>query len=151
MPQFFDPMANMNGGGMPIDAMMAAGVAPERIAAIQRQLQIANAMRHGQGPQMRNAGRVNVAANPLEFIGDIGQKYRASQRLKELRDQEQAQMDVMKEGREKYGRAYMDMMQPRQQVPQINPQLQMQSQGRPVPGIDPRVSVIPEMLRRRMR
>lgn len=112
-PEMFNPNPQPQqgmGGGYPVEAMMAGGIAPEQMALLARQMEIAEALRNKQAPQGRQAGRIYTAANPLEMIADLGQKYRQARRIQELRQQEQAQLAALKGGREKFAEAYTNAL-----------------------------------------
>lgn len=53
-----------------LDSLMQTGVSEEELQQLMQQMSVANALRGNvQQPEMRGNGRVQTAANPLEFIG----------------------------------------------------------------------------------
>lgn len=58
-----------------VQQLVAAGMVPEEIEALQKQLAQAQMLQGTQMPGMRGNGRVMTAANPLEFVGAGLQQY----------------------------------------------------------------------------
>ena len=77
-----------------IEALIALGVLPEEQAEVIRQQKLAESIRTQSGPQGRQAGGQFVAAHPLEFMGDMAQKYMAGQQEKEL---QKKQADILRQ------------------------------------------------------
>jgi hypothetical protein len=76
------------------------GILPEKLGALDQQ--IAEAMFLRDRPwqaQGRDTGRVYVAANPMEHIGEFMQKARSKTELKKLRDLQEAGLKTMGEAR----------------------------------------------------
>ncbi len=78
-----------------IAQLIQLGVIPEEQAALLKQQQQAQMLQQRPGPEMRGNGRVQTAANPLEFIGAGLQQYagmrkekQATGKLDELRKQQ---------------------------------------------------------------
>ncbi len=65
-----------------IQMFMDMGVSQDKIAALQKQMDTAQAVRGQAGPEGRAYGGVYTAANPLEHIGDFMQKYQANKQMK---------------------------------------------------------------------
>lgn len=75
--------------------LIQLGVIPEEQAQLLKQQQQAQMLQQRPGPEMRSNGRVQTAANPLEFIGAGLQQYagirkekQALEKLDELRKQQ---------------------------------------------------------------
>ena len=89
--------------------LIQLGVIPEEQAQLMKQAQQAQMLQQRPGPQMRGeGGRVQTAANPLEFIGAGLQQYagmrnekKAMSKLDELRKQQL-------QGRQLYADKMMD-------------------------------------------
>jgi hypothetical protein len=59
------------------------------LGALDKQMAQADALRSLEGgPEMRSAGRVSVAANPLEFVGKGMQQWEGRKRAKALEPQQ---------------------------------------------------------------
>lgn len=70
----------MDQNQMMLEYLMSMGALQPEQDDIARQRQMADQLRQGaQTPQMRQSGRVNVAANPLEFLASVGSGYGAQQ------------------------------------------------------------------------
>lgn len=70
-----------------IAALSNLGVAQEQIDMLKGENQDLGVIRQGPGPQMRGNGRIMQAANPLEHIGSMAQKYRAGKQMQGNRGQ----------------------------------------------------------------
>jgi len=82
------PQAPQAGQPNDYDAFLAAisarGTYDEQMAEIERKQKLADALRYQEGPEGRQAGRVFVAANPLEHLGRGIQMYKAGKQSEEL-------------------------------------------------------------------
>jgi len=74
-----------------LQKLVELGVIDDKMAENARQMQLAEQLRYRAGPEGRQAGRVYVAANPLEHIGRGMEQYQAIKRQKEL-DQQRGEM-----------------------------------------------------------
>lgn len=97
-----------------LQKLVQLGVIDENMAENQRQMKLAEQLRYQAAPEGRQAGRVYVAANPLEHIGKGLEQYQAIQRQKEL-DKQRAEM----QGKQTAGRqTYWDLLRGQRQKPQ---------------------------------
>ena len=108
-----------------LQQLIELGVIPDEQGYLAEQMQQANAVRNMAGPEMRGNGRVQVAANPLEFLGQGIQKYQAGNDLKEIGQKRRTLLDKQVAGR----KALLDAIRGKQ----------MGFQGSMIndPGIDP--------------
>lgn len=67
-----------------LQALMELGVLPAELQENQRRRILAEERRYGKGSEGRTAGRVFVAANPLEHVRDAIQRYKAGKEMKGL-------------------------------------------------------------------
>lgn len=80
---------------------------------IAMQLKRAEALRQDNIPQMRNAGRVQVAPHPLELLGGLAKEYSAQN----LQDKAQAsQKDIRMKQQEQFAMLLRQLAQPQQQT-----------------------------------
>ena len=115
------PMGAMSGGMAPPQAQASTGqLNPQDAAAMgallgtygdqlelgsmQQQLAEANALRDTLAPEGRNAGRVYVAANPLEHLATGVKRYQGSKEGARLKPLIEGQQDVVSGRVEDYGR-----------------------------------------------
>lgn len=105
-----------------IEKLVAAGMVPEEIDALQKQLTQAQMLQGTQMPEMRGNGRVQTAANPLEFIGAGLQQYAGKRRG----DAAQAQIDALRkqqlQARQLFANRTLDTPFRRASQPFIQPQ-----------------------------
>jgi hypothetical protein len=98
MPPLSDETLNGPGMGMgdfdmenlteaQIEQLMSAGVIDENMAENLRQQQMQEALRTQAQPEGRDSGRVYTAANPLEHIGTLMEKYNANKKIGALEQQ----------------------------------------------------------------
>lgn len=85
-----------------IQQLLDLGILDEESANLQKQYDQAAMLRNREMPGMRYAGRVAVAANPLEFLTQAYQGYRAGQDMDELRRQQQALLQQKTQGRKTF-------------------------------------------------
>lgn len=102
-----------------IQELIALGALPDQQAAIQQQLEQAQYLRDQamQAPQMRGNGRVQTAANPLEFLAAGLQGYRANKDIKTLQEQQAEILRQQATGRGKYFGRYFDSPERRARHP----------------------------------
>lgn len=67
-----------------LQQLIELGIIPDQQSYLSEQMEQANAVRNREGPQMQGNGRVQTAANPLEFLGQGIQKYQAGKDLKDI-------------------------------------------------------------------
>lgn len=103
-----------------IQKLVAMGVIPDKQAILQRQIAQAQGLRDQPMPEMRGNGRVNVAANPLEFLAKGVQNYKAGKKLEGLEGQEQGLLGEQTMGR----KAFIDALR-KGRTPGFNPQSDM--------------------------
>lgn len=84
-----------------------SGISEEE-AMLAKQLQQAQMLQQRQGPQMRGNGRVQTAANPLEFVGAGLQQYAGMRREKELMGKMDELRKQQMQGRQLYMNRMMD-------------------------------------------
>lgn len=89
-----------------IQQFIALGIIPDQQSALDRQMAIAEKLRYGQGPQMRGeGGRVQTAANPLEFLSHGIQGYKAGKELDTLRKKNEDLLQQQVQGRKSFYQA----------------------------------------------
>lgn len=93
-----------------IQELIDLGIIPEQQQALAGQLERANALRDQSmaGPEMRGNGRVQTAANPLEFLVSGVQGYRAGKEADSLQQQQADLLRRQAAGRNKFMQAYLD-------------------------------------------
>lgn len=105
-----------------IQKLVAAGMVPEEIEALQKQLVQAQMLRGTPMPEMRGNGRVQTAANPMEFIGAGLQQYAGKRRA----DAAQSQIDALRkqqlQARQLFANRTLDTPFRRESQPFIQPQ-----------------------------
>lgn len=78
-----------------LEQLMALGIIPDKQSGLQDQLTQAQKLRYGSMPEMRGeGGRIQTAANPLEFLTAGVQGYRAGKDIDKLRKE---QADLLKQ------------------------------------------------------
>lgn len=116
--------------------LVQLGQIPEQQAMLIKQMQQAQALQQRPGPQMRGeGGRVQTAANPLEFIGAGLQQYAGMKREKEAQAKMDALMKQQLQGRQLYADRSMDTPYRRSTQPFIQPMTQDPSQNVPNPAM----------------
>ena len=110
------------------EKIMRASTFPEEQSHGRTQLGVSDRLR-GTAPQMRNAGRVAVAPNPMEQIAYMLQTQRANKMDRTTLAQQKELIDALRAARGAYGRNAAGMG-----TPGINP---MAQGGKTVPGQDP--------------
>jgi hypothetical protein len=128
MPNQMPPLQSLEGPGVgqeeydiskmseeELAQLVQLGVIDENMAENARQMKLAEQLRYGTaGPEGRNAGRVYVAANPLEHLGRGLEQWNAQKRMKEL----EAQRGEM-QGKQTQARGtYWDLLRGQRQKPQ---------------------------------
>jgi hypothetical protein len=101
-----------------LQQLIELGIIPEQTSSLDKQIATAEALRYGAGPEMRGNGRVQTAANPLEFLAHGLQGYRAGKDLEELRNQQAEMLRQQTEGRKLF---YRKMFPGTQQDPGLGP------------------------------
>jgi len=82
-----------------LELLKRLGIIPEELEALQAQLEQANLLRNAPGPEGRDSGRVYTAANPLEHIGSVWQKYNANKEALGLEGKRAGLLGEMGKGR----------------------------------------------------
>ncbi len=82
-----------------LEMLKRLGIIPEELEALQGQMAQANLLRNAPGPDGRDSGRVYTAANPLEHIGGLMQKYNANKEAKALEAKQGGLIGEMGKGR----------------------------------------------------
>lgn len=75
--------------------------APEELEALNKEAALADELRNTGMPEGRNAGRVFVAANPLEFVGAGVKQYRGWKKTREVEKERDAILSRVRGQREK--------------------------------------------------
>jgi hypothetical protein len=89
-----------------IQQLMELGVIPEQQNGLQQQMDIAKKLRYDNMPQMRGeGGRVQTAANPLEFLASGIQGYKAGKDMDELRKKQDGLLQQQVQGRKLFYQA----------------------------------------------
>lgn len=91
-----------------IKLLMELGIIPEQMGQLDKQMGIAEGLRNTPNPEMRYAGRVNVAANPLEFIGKGLREYAGIRDMKNIQKQKDDLIRQQSEARNRYVQAYLN-------------------------------------------
>lgn len=99
-----------------INQILGLGTADEKNSMLNQQINQANALRYGRGPQGRDSGRVYTAANPLEHIVHAAEGIQAGKDLDRLRQQQEELMNSQVAGR----KAFFDALR-RRQMPGMDP------------------------------
>jgi len=86
-----------------MQALIRLGIIPEELAENRRQSELAEALRYGEGPEGRQAGRVYVAANPLEHITRGAQRFKAAKDMKQLGTEREGLLQDIRTGRSMFG------------------------------------------------
>lgn len=97
-----------------LQKLVELGVIDENMAENQRQMRLAEQLRYQASPEGRMAGRVYVAANPLEHLGKGLEQWNAQKRMKELETQRGEMGKQQTEGR----KSYWDILRGMRQKPQ---------------------------------
>ncbi len=97
-----------------LEQLIALGIIPDKQSILDKQIATAEQLRYGQGPQMQGNGRVQTAANPLEFLAHGIQGYRAGKDLKDLREQQAEMLRQQTAGR----KAFFQQLQNRKPKPE---------------------------------
>lgn len=82
-----------------LEQLKAMGVIPEEMTLLDAQLQQANLLRNAAGPEGLDSGRVYTAANPMEHIGGLMQKYNANKEARGIEDRQRGMIDILRKGR----------------------------------------------------
>lgn len=86
-----------------LQKLVELGVINEDMAENARQMQMAEKLRYDTaGPEGRQAGRVYVAANPLEHIGRGMEQWNAQKRMGELDKEREVMQGQQTAGRQTY-------------------------------------------------
>jgi hypothetical protein len=68
-----------------LQKLISLGMIDENMAENARQMAMQEGLRYGAAPEGRDSGRVYTAANPLEHVGSLLQKYNANKEMKNLK------------------------------------------------------------------
>lgn len=86
-----------------LQELVSLGVIDENMAENARQMALAEKLRYGTpGPEGRQAGRVYVAANPLEHLGRGMEQWNAQKKMGELEKQRGTMQGQQTQGRQNY-------------------------------------------------
>lgn len=99
-----------------IRQLMELGIIPDQQSALQDQMRMAQELRYNNAPEMRGNGRVQTAANPLEFLAAGMQSYKAGKELEEIKKRQAELLDKQVQGRSLY---YKNLRRP--QLPPTQP------------------------------
>jgi len=108
MDSLLGPEPNMEAFGLEqmseedLQKMVELGIIDEQMAENARQMAVQEGLRYQAAPEGRQAGRVYVAANPLEHIGKGLEQYNAQRKMKELEAERGTLGDKQTEGRQTY-------------------------------------------------
>lgn len=98
-----------------IQQLIDLGAIDENMAENARQMAVQEGLRYQSAPEGRQAGRVYVAANPLEHIGKGLEQYNAMKKMKEL----ETQRGTM-QGQQTAGRGtYWDLLRGKRKKPKL--------------------------------
>lgn len=82
--------------------LMELGIIPEQLDSLSSQIDQAQKLRNRKGPEGTYAGRVYVAANPLEHIAHAVQGIKAGRDIDRMRAEQQALLQRQVAGRSSY-------------------------------------------------
>ncbi len=89
-----------------IQQLIALGIIPDQQGQLQQQMKTAEQLRYNNTPQMRGeGGRVQTAANPLEFLVAGIQGHKAGKQLDELRKKQDELLQQQVMGRSAFFKA----------------------------------------------
>lgn len=88
--------------------LIQLGVIPEEQAQLLKQQQQAQMLQQRAGPEMRSNGRVQTAANPLEFIGSGLQQYAGMRKEKQALSKMDELRKQQLQGRQLYADKLLD-------------------------------------------
>lgn len=99
-----------------LQQLMELGIIPDQQSMMQDQMRMAEKLRYGSMPEMRQGGRVQTAANPLEFLAAGLQGHKAGKQIEELKRKQDEMLQKQVSGRKLF---YKGLRQPGiQQEPQ---------------------------------
>ena len=90
--------------------LMELGVLGGESDILTEEMLAATALRDAPGAQGRQAGRVFVAANPLEHLSSALRQYRGGKQVGDVRERQRGVLDRQAAGREAYGKALLDLL-----------------------------------------
>lgn len=92
-----------------VEALMAGALTEEELAAVDKKLAQAEALRNQMltAPEGRSSGRVYTAANPLEHIGRLMQGYQGMKQAKALDTQRGGILDAERKRQREYADAVL--------------------------------------------
>lgn len=96
--------------------LIQLGVIPEEQAQLLKQQQQAQMLQQKGLPEGRQAGRVYVAPNPLEFVGAVGNAIKAQHQEKDIQGQLDALRKQQVQGRQLYADKLLDTPYRRQSM-----------------------------------
>lgn len=83
-----------------LSSLTGASMYPEENQALSGRMGMANQLRQTPMPEMRQAGRAMVAANPLEMGAAAIQRYRGEQQMTDAVKQQRSLLDALRGGRQ---------------------------------------------------
>lgn len=86
-----------------IQLLMEAGLIPEQLSELDSQYAQAQALRETPNPEGRQAGRVYVAASPLEHIAAMLRRGRGRKDMKSVEEQRALLLKKQADARSAYG------------------------------------------------
>jgi hypothetical protein len=101
-----------------LQQLIALGVIPDKQGALDKQMSIAEQLRYHNKPEMRGNGRVQTAANPLEFLVSGLEGRKAGKELDALRKQQDELLKQQVGGRTTF---FKNLRRRKPQVPGITP------------------------------
>lgn len=102
-----------------LQQLIALGVIPDKQDALSQQMKIAEQLRYHNKPEMRGNGRVQTAANPLEFLFAGLEGRKAGKELEALRKQQDELLGKQVAGRTSFFKNLRGRRQP--PVPSVTP------------------------------
>lgn len=85
-----------------IAQLMELGIIDDQMSTLDKQMSMAQSIRDRPGPEMRGNHRVQTAANPLEFVGQGIQQYKANKQLEDIANKQGALLDKQMAGRQAF-------------------------------------------------
>jgi hypothetical protein len=85
-----------------IQQLVALGIIPEQMDENARQMQMSEQLRYQAAPEGRDSGRVYTAANPMEHIGSVMEKYNAQKQIGKLGEERSGMLNQQARDRKLY-------------------------------------------------
>ena len=101
-----------------LQQLMELGIIPDQQGQLSEQMALAQKLRHGNTPQMRQGSRVSTAAHPLEFLAAGLEGHKAGKQMEELSKQQAELLRKQVEGRKLFFQQLQGQPQVQAQPPE---------------------------------